>query len=286
MQLFILSIIVFSLRLKISFAAATSFTQVTVDHHVIEFELGHGDTYNRWLGLVSGFYPGESLNVVYSENERVTCFLRGYTRDGKTIVSPNARYMSPVSLKPIEARNFNKLICYDISDDPNTAILLLGQSSDRFLGKSGSLHKLQLDENKEGVILSHDYDGGITSAVMIESPYKDLWCKMGDQYLRKNILGYRGKKIIDREPIAAIPCTTKPLPVKNVNQGRSYGPKRPDYLVMDNYFEELIKAERNKATMTTVKEPLIDTAYENRPSPIEDEFDPQALNRSQQANWQ
>ena len=97
----------------------------------------------------------EALNIVYTESDNVSCFSRGTIYgskgSGDTISTPS-RYRSPVYLEKTKSTYYKELVCYDISDNLNTAVLLLGGERER-RPSPGAVHKIPLDENGEGVLL-------------------------------------------------------------------------------------------------------------------------------------
>ena len=260
--LFIIFIICTSL-LKISFAAATFFTQVTIDHNVLEFGMEYGGTHVVYIGrgLFGYSVPADSFQVAYSDNENVKCFLRGYVsgdKGRKGTVSALSRYGSPVYMKKTRLTKYNQLVCYDISDNPDTVVLLLDTRGNEFRPSLDVLHKLPLDEKREGVLLFPNDKQYFGLVAMIESPYEELWCKAGDTYLHAETLGYGGAKRISDVTLNALPCTTKPGPVGDFGPPGilpDYNPNQPNYLAMDEYFNNLIETEKRKTTTTNSDDP-------------------------------
>lgn len=248
MQSLLIIAVIFNFVLKTSCAAAaTFFTQVTVHNDLIEFEMEYGGTY------VEDFiqYPVEAASIVFSENENVKCFLRGFEYGSKGVVSTLSAlftYSSPLYIRRTWTIEHNQLVCYDISDNPNTAVLLL--DSKAYATSPDALRKLPLNEDGEGVLL-FPKDGqyfGLMS--LIDSPYERLWCKAGYRYRDDEIIGYRGVKIASGK-LSALPCTTRPRPAGDYGPPGilpGYNPNHRDFRALDAHFKELIKAERNKAS--------------------------------------
>lgn len=241
MQSLLIICVIFNFVLKTSCAAAaaTFFTQVTIHNDLIEFEMEYGGTY------VEDFipYPLEAASIVFSENDNIKCFLRGVEYGSKGVGDTHSApftYLSPLYIRRTRTIEYSQLVCYDISDNPNTAVLLLDPKPYRT--SPDALRKLPLNEDREGVLLfpnDGQYFGMIS---LIDSPYERLWCKAGDRYRQEETIGYHGAKIVSGR-LSALPCTTKPRPAGNA-----------DFLAMDEYLNSLIEAAK-KATATDSDDP-------------------------------
>ena len=93
---------------------------------------------------------------------------------------------------------------------------------------------------------------------LLESPYRKLWCKIGRKYSHEDTVGYGGAKTIFYVPVEAVPCTTKQIPLSDEGPPGilpDYNPNQPNYLAMDKHFNDLVEAEKKKATGTNPDDP-------------------------------
>lgn len=163
-------------------------------------------------------------------------------------------YLSPLYMRRTWTTEHRQLVCYDISDNPNTAVLLLDPRT--FIPSPDALRKLPLNEDGDGVLLFPNGEQYFGSMSLIDSPYERLWCNAGDRYRYEETKGYHGADRVSGK-LSALPCTMKPRPARDYGPPGilpAYNPKQPNFLAMDEYLNNLIEAEK-KATATDLDDP-------------------------------